>query len=95
MFVIYLNYISLNTQTKMAYVANSTQSNYFTQIPFKKGTSFILVQPVVSDNMQAKEANLCPAYQLHSFKQTSATIHRCICVCLDLWSNAELVFMRP
>lgn len=42
----------------LAYVADTTQSNYFILIPFKKGTLFILVQPVVSDNMQAKEAKL-------------------------------------
>lgn len=79
----------------LAYVADGTQSNYFILIPFKKGTPFILVWPVVSDNMQAKGAKLRSAYQLHPFKQASATIHRCNCVCLDLRSNAELVFMRP
>lgn len=42
----------------LAYVADTTQSNYFILIPFKKATLFILVQPVVSDNMQAKEPKL-------------------------------------
>lgn len=42
----------------LAYVADTTLSNYFILIPFEKGTLFILVQPVVPDNMQAKEAKL-------------------------------------
>lgn len=65
----------------LAYVADMTQSNYFILIPFKKGTPFILVQPVVSDNMQAKEAKLSAAYSLRPFNQataTSAQVRLCI-----------------
>lgn len=90
-----MNSIDTLNPLSLAYVADVTQSNYFILIPSKKATPFILVWPVVSDNMQAKEAKLCSAYQLHPFKQASATIHRCNCVCLDLQSNAELVFMGP